>query len=121
MSDVLEGTKQVSTNIKGLPEGRNYFTERGYSQLYPWVEISRTAKTITLAKVEVRVDPEWHPEMHPGGFAAHCSNQSDQTWLFDRITDQTVTIRRNAHGHWQHTKHRRFREDEARYFYDYNF
>ena len=43
----------MKTNIKNLPEGHTYFTENGYSQSYPWVEIERTAKTVTLAKIEV--------------------------------------------------------------------
>ena len=107
------------TNIKNLPEGI-YFTEIGYSQSYPWVEVSRTAKTVTLAKVNVTKDPDWKPKMHPGGFSAHCSNQSDQTWLFDSINeDYTKTIRQTNKG-WAH-KGVRFSEDRAIEFYDYNF
>ena len=47
------------TNIKGLPKGPTYFTEYGYSESYPWVEVRRTAKTVVLAKVRVTTDPEW--------------------------------------------------------------
>lgn len=107
------------TNIKNLPEGK-YFTEVGYSQQYPWTEIARTAKTVTLAKVCVRVDPEWKPEMYAGGFAAHCSNQSEQTWLFLGVNPtQTVTVRQTKRG-WA-SKGVRFIEDRAVEFYDYNF
>lgn len=109
----------TDTNIKNLPEG-SYFTEIGYSQSYPWVEIARTATTVTLAKVEVQPDPEWKPEMHAGGFAAHCSNQHAQTWLFGRINrEHTCTIRRTKRG-WAR-KGVRFIEGRAREFYDYNF
>jgi len=109
------------TNIKGLPEGK-YFSEIGYSQSYPWVEISRTAKTVTLAKVEVKADPEWlaKRDFQPGGFAGHCSNQSEQTWLFDGINEaRTLTIRATKLG-WSR-KGVRFVEDRAVEFYDYNF
>lgn len=109
------------TNIKGLPEGK-YFTEIGYSQSYPWVEISRTAKTVTLAKVEVETDPEWiaNMESYPGGFCRHVANQGKQTWIFDRINhDYTVTIRATKRG-WSR-KSVRFVEDRAVEFYDYNF
>lgn len=111
------------TNIKNLPmgPGNTYFTEHGYSQSYPWKEIKRTAKTRTLAKVEIKRDPEWKPEMIPGGFAAHCTNQQQQTWLYDHVDmDATVTVRMNKKGEW--VRHgTRYTEDRAVYFYDYNF
>lgn len=109
----------TKTNIKELPEGK-YFTEIGYSQSYPWREVSRTAKTVTLAKVEVKPDPEWKPEILPGGFAGHCTNQQSQTWLFAGVNPSvTTTIRMTKKG-WA-SKGVRFVEDMAREFYDYNF
>jgi hypothetical protein len=109
----------TETNIKNLPEGK-YFTEIGYSQSYPWVEVKRTAKTVTLAKVNVEKDPDWKPEIQPGGFCGHCSNQHAQTWLFGDIDlNQTKTIRKTKLG-WSHSGVK-FIEDRAREFYDYNF
>jgi hypothetical protein len=111
----------TKTNIKNLPEGK-YFSEIGYSQSYPWVEIKRTAKTVTLARVEVYTDPEWtaKKEFSPGGFCGHCSNQEEQTWLFAFINDNhTITIRNTKRG-WSH-KGVAFYEDRAFNFYDYNF
>lgn len=110
----------VSTNIKGLPEGRTYFTQYGATQAYPWVELKRTAKTVTLQKVNVQKDPDWTPEMHVGGFAAHCSNQSEQTWLYAGINESYQrTIRLTKKG-WIGDGDT-FRENVAREFYDYNF
>lgn len=110
----------LSTNIKNLPEGRTYFTEYGHSQTYPWVEVKRTAKTVTLAKVNVKRDPDFVPDFIPGGFCAHCTNQSEQTWLFDAIDETyTKTIRLTKRG-WT-DKGVKFRENVAREFYDYNF
>lgn len=110
----------TDTNIKNLPEGRTYFTEIGYSQQYPWVEVKRTATTVTLAKVLVEADPEFVPEFHYGGFCAHCSNQSEQTWLFVGIDDgYRRTIRKTKNG-WSHMGVR-FVEGRAREFYDWNF
>jgi hypothetical protein len=111
----------TSTNIKNLPEG-TYFTEIGYSQQYPWVEIKRTATTVTLAKVEVEADPEWAAKrvFHAGGFAGHCANQHEQTYLFGRINrDVTCTIRQTKKG-WS-LRGVKFIEGRAREFYDYNF
>lgn len=110
----------TKTNIKNLPEGNNYFTEWGYSQSYPWVEISRTAKTVTLAKVNVTKDPDWKPSITPGGFCGHCDNQHEQTWLFANINPEyKMTVRQTKRG-WAH-KGVRFSEGVAREFYDYNF
>lgn len=111
----------MHTNIKNLPEGK-YFTEIGYSQTYPWVEVRRTAKTVELAKVNVKADPEWAAKKlyYPGGFAGHCPNQDQQTWIFDSINEKlTCRIFKTKKG-WSR-KHVRFVEDQAREFYDYNF
>lgn len=110
----------MQTNIKNLPEGKTYFTEIGYSQQYPWVEIARTEKTVTLAKVDVKADPEWKPEMIPGGFAAHCTNQHEQTWLFDKISETNIMKIRLTKRGWTRGSVK-FIEGRANEFYDYNF
>ena len=108
------------SNIKNLPAGKEFFTEIGYSQSYPWMVVSKTAKTVKLARVEVSPDPEFKPEFHKGGFCAHCSNQSEQTWLFDSVSFRiTKTVRMTKKG-WSH-KGTKFVEGRATYFYDYNF
>jgi hypothetical protein len=117
------------TNIKNLPAGPTYYTERGYSQRYPWVEVSRTAKTRTLARVLTAPDPEWKEKIvwHAGGFAGHCDNQTEQTWLYAGVdTDSTVTVREvksRYYGEdtcWGH-KGTSFVEGRAIELYDYNF
>jgi len=111
----------TDTNIKNLPAGR-YFTEIGYSQSYPWVVIDESAsgKTVTVAKVEVAADPDWKPEFYTGGFAAHCANQSEQTWLYAGVNmSVTKKVRLTKKG-WT-SKGTRFVADRAREFYDYNF
>lgn len=110
----------TTTNIKNLPEGKNYFTEHGYTQSYPWVEIKRTAKTVTVARVCVSKDPAWKPDFIPGGFAAHCTNQHAQTWLFDHINHEHVRVLRQTKKGWAH-KGSAYVEGEAVEFYDYNF
>lgn len=109
----------TKTNIKGLPEGI-YFTEIGYSQQYPWVQIKRTEKTATLRKVHVLPDPEWKPEISPGGFCGHCHNQHEQTWLYGGVEDREVIVRLNKRGQWVR-KGVRFVDGRAIDFYDYNF
>lgn len=110
----------LRTNIKGLPDGRKYMTEFGYSQCYCWTVIKETPKTKTLARVHTKSDPDWKPKSSPGGFAGHVYNQQEQTWLFDEIDfDQQIKVRMTKKG-WALGSHK-FREDVAREFYDYNF
>ena len=110
-------------NVKNAPEGV-YFREIGYSQCYPWVLIktSPSGKTLTLQRVETKGDPEWKPQFYLGGFAGHCHNQHDQTWLYDGLEDRFTTIRKDKRGEWRH-KGVRFIEEKSgpHYFYDYNF
>lgn len=110
----------TDTNIKNLPEGE-YFTEHGYSQCYPWKVVRKTAKTIVICPVKTKKDPDWKPEILPGGFAGHCVNQGAQTWEFDGFNEEyTRSIRLNKRGKWM-GKGIRYTPDVARYFYDYNF
>ena len=74
---------------------------------------------MTLQKVKVVKDPDWKPEWYAGGFAAHCANQSSQTWLYDGDADYTVKIRMTKNG-WKKGSCR-FDEGRANEFYDYNF
>lgn len=110
----------TSTNIKNLPENAKYMTMLCYSDAKPYVVVKETAKTKVLSPVLVERDPDWKPEMHPGGFAAHCSNQSEQTWLYDGVDEEMqIRVYKTKRGWgWKGT---RFAEDRATYFYDYNF
>lgn len=119
-----KGNQMTTTNIIGLPSGptNRYFTEVGYSQTYPWKVVARSAsgKTLTLREVKTEKNPDWKPEFHVGGFCAHCSNQSEQTWLYEGIGEREIKIRLCKGGVWR-SKGVKFVEDRAQYFYDYNF
>lgn len=110
----------TATNIKNLPEGV-YFTEIGWSERYPYREVSRTAKTVTLQRVLVDPDPEWiaKKQFIPGGFVGHVPNQSEQTWVFKGLGERTTRIYRTKKGWGRHGT--RFVENAAHEFYDYNF
>ena len=110
-------------NEKNAPEAF-YFKRHGYSQTYPFVLVSKSAsgKTATLKMVRTKKDPEWKPVMHPGGFCAHCSNQEEQTWLYDGVSEGEIKVRKNKHGIWVNHGDK-YTEDYSgpTYYYDYNF
>ncbi len=116
---------QFNTNIKGLPEGE-YLTETMHSDTCPWVVVSRTEKTITVAPVLTERDPEWTPNIIPGGFVGHCTNQDEQTWLYAGVDTGRLTLRLRKSRYYGSDKlwgsnGREFIANGARRKYDYNF
>lgn len=110
----------TNSNIKNIPENANYMTMLCYSDAKPYVVVKETATTKVLSPVRVASDPNWKPEIEVGGFAGYCSNQSQQTWLYDRINkDVQIRVYKTKRG-WGR-KGVEFVEDRATYFHDYNF
>jgi len=52
------------------------------SDVFPGVVSKVTPKTVIVRESQATLHPDWKPEFHIGGFAAHCSNQHDQQWEF---------------------------------------
>ena len=82
---------------------------------------------MTVQLVEVEPNPEWKPNWIAGGFAGHCTNQSDQTWIYKNLSPITTIIRlRKSRYHgsnklWASKQHGEFVDNGAVEFYDYNF
>lgn len=94
-----------------------------YSDAHAGTIVKVTKTSITIQRDKATLNPEWKPEIIPGGFAGHCTNQSDQTYTYERNENgQTETFR------WS-KKYNRFRDGKngrsitkgRREFYDYNF
>jgi hypothetical protein len=114
-----------NTNIKGLPEGE-YLTQTMYSDTTPWVVIGRTATTLTVAPVLTERDPAWTPDIIPGGFVGHCTNQDEQTWLYAGVGEGRMTLRLKKSRYYGSdklwgSKYAEFIANGARREYDYNF
>lgn len=45
--------------------------------------IKKTASTMILRRDMATLNPSFKPEIIPGGFAGHCTNQSDQTYAYE--------------------------------------
>ena len=114
-----------TTNVKGLPEGE-YLTETLYTDTTPYKVVDRTATTLTLQEVLVERDPEFKPNFIKGGFAGHCTNQDEQTWLYAGLGEHTVKVRLVKSRYYGSDKlwgckGREFIANGANRKYDYNF
>jgi hypothetical protein len=101
-----------------------YCNERGYSEIYPYEVVRHVSRTIVeVRRMNYLRDPKWKPEISPGGFAGHCSNQSEQTWLYESDPDAPVIRVRwaPAKRQWQYKGTRFVMSHSPRYFHDYNF
>lgn len=100
-----------------------YANLHGYSDVIPY-EVVRVIsdKTIEVRRMEVSPDTEWQPKMIPGGFAAHCINQNEQTWVIkSNPSASVIRIRKRKNGTWHSAFGRHVLSEKPRYFYDYNF
>lgn len=95
-----------------------------YSDKYACTVIKRTAKTLTIQRDRAIRDPNFKPEYIPGGFAAHCTNNEDQSYTYERNPNGEIFI-----CHWSE-KRGRFQcgEDGSvriirgrHEFYDFNY
>lgn len=95
-----------------------------HSDAWPF-EVTRTVseKTLDIRAMAYELDPAWRPEMHAGGFAAHCSNQHSQRWIITSDESKPTTrIRLHRDGTWRDSHGNLYRlAEQPRRFHDYNF
>lgn len=65
---------------------------KGYSDVYPYevIEVSKSGKKVKIREMKAKLDPNWKPEMIPGGFSAHCVNNREQKWILESDEDGAV-------------------------------
>jgi hypothetical protein len=89
------------------------------SHAYTVIAVSPGGKTVTMQRDKATLDPAFKPEMHAGGFAAHTSNQHEQTYTYQPDSDGTVRKARLTKRGWSSLGQR---VTQGRHeFYDYNF
>lgn len=55
-----------------------------WSDCEAYTIIKRTPTTMTVQQDKATLSPDWKPEFIPGGFVGHCTNQSEQTYTYER-------------------------------------
>jgi hypothetical protein len=94
----------------------------GYSDVEPYEVISSTAKTISIRAMGSKLAEGQKPEIIPGGFVGHCTNQRELKW--DIWPDPKAPVikaylRKDGNYYSKYGKHRL--SDEPAKFYDFNF
>jgi|GEM_PF-1004688 len=125
LETAVEDAKRALANHKkatARPVVGQFANERGYSDVTPWeiVAVSKSGKSITVRSMNYEMDESGpKPEIIPGGFAGHCTNQHAVEWICTPNPEgYTRTIRLSGRG-WD--KGRFHVSDHPERFYDFNF
>lgn len=94
-----------------------------YSDAHAYTVVKVTKTSVTIQRDKAIKDPNFKPEIVPGGFAGHCTNQDKQTYTYEPDTDgQLETFRYSKKwGRFQQGKNGRYLTAGRHEFYDYNF
>lgn len=101
----------------------------GYTDIEPY-EVVRVVseQTMEIRRMKATLSPDWKPEISPGGFAGHCSNQHSQVWLYE--SDESAPVIRmrkvkpkhsNRMLSWKSAYGHHRLSDKPCKFHDYNF
>ena len=114
----FDGSHLTPTNAKvGDGATVNLFSDRHAGTI-----IKVTKATITIRQDRAILDPKFKPEWIPGGFAAHCTNQENQSYTYEPDENGSETT-----IHWSKKFNRygtpgNVTASKGRHeFYDYNF
>ena len=102
----------------------NYANHYGYSDVNPYEVVGHVSeKTIEVRAMNAERDPEWSPEIIPGGFSGHCVNQQSQKWIIKSDPKgPIVRIRLRKNGRWYDKYGNEFGlSDRPVKHHDYNF
>ena len=103
-----------------------YANEYHWSDIHPHEvlgSVGRTGKILKVRRMSAALDPDWSPEVLPGGFCGHVMNQAEQVWHI--VPDPEAVpflIRLHKDGTWRSAGGTRYRlGDVPVRFHDYNF
>lgn len=89
--DIRSLERAIHTEMNREVEVGDGVTMYLYSDAYACTVIAKTAKTITVQRDKATLDPNFKPEFVPGGFAAHCTNQDEQSYTYERDPNGEIT------------------------------
>lgn len=84
---VLKEEKQAQFENLKVGDG---VTLHGYSDREAYTVISRTKSKVVAQMDKATRDPNFKPEFISGGFSAHCTNQEEQTYTYERDAEGRI-------------------------------
>lgn len=93
-----------------------------WSDRYAATVTKVTKSTVTVRRDKATLDPNFKPEWIPGGFAAHCTNQEEQSYTYEPDESGTVYTFRWSNKYQRYGQPGNLSLSKGRHeFYDYNF
>lgn len=95
----------------------NYWSDRHAGTI-----VKVTKCSITIQRDKAILSPDFKPEFIPGGFAAHCINQDEQSYTYERNPEGERTTLRWSKVYNQYGQPGDLTASKGRHeYYDYNF
>lgn len=93
-----------------------------WSDRYAATVIKVTKSSVTVRRDKATLNPDFKPEWIPGGFAAHCTNQDEQTYTYEPNENGTEYTFRWSRKYQRYGQPGNLTLSKGRHeFYDYNF
>lgn len=95
-----------------------------YTDRHAATVIARTKCTLTIQHDKATLKESFKPEFIPGGFGAHCANNDEQEYDYERDENGQVEVFRwsEKYGRWCKGEDQSIKLTLGRHeFYDYNF
>ena len=93
-----------------------------WSDRYAATVIKVTKSSVTVRRDKATLNPDFKPEWIPGGFAAHCTNQEEQSYTYEPDESGTVYTFRWSNKYQRYGQPGNLSLSKGRHeFYDYNF
>ena len=116
-----------NANIRNIKIG-DPITYSMYSDAHSYTVTKVMPSHVMAVRNKEHIDPDWKPNIEPGGFAGHCTNNQDQKWIIETPSaedgekySERFTVDRKT-GNLKSKGSKRFDIYEgARPHYDYNF
>ena len=93
-----------------------------WSDAHACTVIRRTRNKLVLQQDTAILSPDFKPEFIPGGFCAHCTNQGEQSYTYERNPEGRI-----YEAYWSERKKGWYADKSLRVsygrheYYDYNF
>ena len=101
-----------------------YANRIGHTDVTPYEIIKDVnGRVLHVRAMKTELNPDWKPDIVPGGFVGHCTNNYKQEWNCTSNPEGRVTIiRQHKDGRWYSSYHDQFvLSEKPQKFYDYNF